>query len=193
MLSTALLANCVPAPPPVAMAPRVDSPMPFAGESGALMKQAMRHLAGGVVVVTAGTGAERVGLTATSATSFSVEPPTMLVCVNRASSTWPVIARQRHFCISILGAAHRPVAERFAGIGQLRGADRYLGAHWTPMASGASGLTDAQALIDCEVEEIIERHSHAILLGAVRSIRINPMETDLLVYGRGAFAEVAMP
>ncbi|MDP4022645.1 flavin reductase family protein [Methylobacterium sp. NEAU 140] len=160
---------------------------------GSLLKQAMRRLVGGVVVVTAGIGEERVGLTATSATALSVEPPTMLVCVNRASGTLPVIVRRQHFCVSVLGAAHRPVAERFAGHGGVRGADRYSGADWTVMRSGASGLSEAQALIDCDLEEVIERHSHAILLGAVREVRLRPGETGALAYGQGAFISLSPP
>lgn len=154
---------------------------------GALLKQAMRRLVGGVVVVTAGIGEDRVGLTATSATSLSVEPPTMLVCVHRASTTLPIIAKRRHFCVSILGADDTAVAERFAGLGQARGAARYHGSDWTVMSSGASGLSGAQALIDCDLEEVIERHSHAILLGAVREVRINGADAGALLYGAGTF------
>ncbi|WHQ69798.1 flavin reductase family protein [Methylorubrum extorquens] len=158
---------------------------------GELLKQAMRRLVGGVVVITAGTGEDRVGLTATSAVSLSVDPPTMLVCVNRASSTWPVIARRRHFCVSILGAGQQATAERFAGIGGLRGAARYRGADWTIMESGASGLTEAQAIVDCALEDVIERHSHAILLGAVRAVRLNRMERPSLAYGGGRFIGIS--
>lgn len=168
-----------------------DIPWPTA--SATLLKMAMRRLTGGVVVVTAGSGDERVGLTATSAVSLSVDPPTMLVCVNRASSTWPVIARRRHFCVNILGAEHQTVAERFAGIGDLRGAERYAGADWMVMKSGASGLVGAQAVVDCEIDEVIERHSHAILLGAVREVRIAHQESDSLVYRHGAFGSVPLP
>ncbi len=160
-------------------------PPPLA--DGGQLKQAMRRLLGGVVVVTAGIGEERVGFTATSAVSLSVDPPSMLVCVNRASSTWPVIARRRHFCVSILGAEHQAIAERFAGIGGERGAARYRGANWTIMESGASGLTEAQAIVDCVLDEVIERHSHAILLGAVREVRLNRVERPGLVYGGGRF------
>jgi 3-hydroxy-9,10-secoandrosta-1,3,5(10)-triene-9,17-dione monooxygenase reductase component len=161
--------------------------LPPLSADGTLLRQAMRRLVGGVVVVTAGIGEDRIGLTATSAASLSIDPPTMLVCVNRSSSTWPVIARRRHFCVSILGEGQRAIAERFAGIGGHRGAARYLGADWTVMASGASGLTEAQAIIDCALEEVIERHSHAILLGAVREVRLNQAEQPALAYGAGRF------
>ncbi|MCJ2028636.1 flavin reductase family protein [Methylobacterium sp. J-043] len=158
---------------------------------GGLLKQAMRRLVGGVVVITAGSGEDRVGLTATSAVSLCVDPPTMLVCVNRSSSSWPVIARRRHFCVSILGAGQQGIAERFAGIGGLRGAARYLGADWTIMESGASGLTEAQAIVDCTLAEVIERHSHAILLGAVREVRLNRAERPALAYGGGRFIGIS--
>ncbi len=156
-------------------------------DNGEQLKQAMQRLAGGVVVVTAGSGAERVGLTATSAVSLSVDPPSMLVCINRTASSWPVIQRRRHFCVSILGSEHQPIAERFAGIGAVRGSARYDGAHWLEMPSGAFGLAEAQAIVDCEVDEILERHSHAILIGAVRGVLVNQRETGSLVYRRGQF------
>lgn len=165
--------------------------LPAPSADGTLLRQAMRRLVGGVVVVTAGIGEDRVGLTATSAVSLSVDPPTMLVCVNRASSTWPVIARRRHFCVSILGAGQQAIAERFAGIGGVRGAARYLGADWTIMESGASGLTEAQAIVDCTLDEVIERHSHAILLGAVREVRLSESERPALTYGGGRFIALA--
>ncbi|BAU93702.1 flavin reductase domain-containing FMN-binding protein [Methylorubrum populi] len=164
-------------------------PPPLA--DGALLKQAMRRLVGGVVVVTAGIGEDRVGFTATSAVSLSVDPPTMLVCVDRRASTWPVIARRRHFCVSILGAGQQAIAERFAGIGGVRGAARYRDADWSIMKSGASGLTEAQAIVDCTLDEVIERHSHAILLGAVREVRLSRVERPGLAYGNGRFIRLS--
>ena len=68
----------------------------------ATFKQAMRHLIGGVSVITAGADEARTGLTVTSAISLSLDPPTMLVCVNRNASAWPVIQRERHYCVNIL-------------------------------------------------------------------------------------------
>ena len=66
------------------------------------LKTAMRHVAGSVSIITAGHGVHRTGATVTSATALSMEPPTMIVNINRSSSTWPVIARFNHFCVNIL-------------------------------------------------------------------------------------------
>jgi 3-hydroxy-9,10-secoandrosta-1,3,5(10)-triene-9,17-dione monooxygenase reductase component len=151
----------------------------------ATFKDAMRHLVGGVSVITAGTGESRTGLTVTSAISLSLDPPTMLVCVNRNASAWPVIQRERHYCVNILDARHQHIADRFAGRGGVKGSSRYEGARWRQFASGAAGLEDALAVIDCAVEEIIERHSHGIVIGSVREVHLGG-RGEALVYGHGS-------
>ncbi|WP_083541536.1 flavin reductase family protein [Sinorhizobium americanum] len=149
------------------------------------LKAALRVLGGGVSIITAGEGEARTGATVTSATALSVEPPRMLVSLNRASSTWPVVERFGHFCVNIVGEQHEFLANQFAGRGGLKGPDRYRGGEWTRLASGAPVLQDAVAAIDCEVEEAIERHSHAIVLGRVVGIRIGGGET--LIYREGRY------
>ncbi len=158
------------------------------------LRQAMRHLAGGVGIITAGIGEDRTGLTATSVTALSMEPPTMLFCLNRTASAWPVIRRHGHFAVNLPSAEQQHVAERFAGRGGVKGAARYEGATWRDLHSGASGLDGALAVIDCTVEEIIERHSHAIIIGGVVSVTLGAgASRDPLVYGHGVFAPVRLP
>jgi flavin reductase (DIM6/NTAB) family NADH-FMN oxidoreductase RutF len=142
-------------------------------------------MAGTVSVITVGEGEHRSGLTATSAVSLSVDPPTMLVCVSRTASAWPLFRRYGHFCVNVLGPQHQAVADRFAGRDGARGAVRYEGARWERLATGASALADAVAAVDCAIEEIFERHSHAILIGAVRAIRVRG--GDPLVYAKGRY------
>lgn len=151
------------------------------------LKEAMRRLVGGVAVITAGIGDERTGLTATSAVSLSMDPPTMMIAVNKSSSSFPVIARRGHFCVNIVHSDQADVARRFAGFGGVKGSARYDGAEWITMGSGGSGLVGALAVIDCEVEEIIERHSHGIILGAVRDVKGELGDGNALVYGHGRF------
>jgi flavin reductase (DIM6/NTAB) family NADH-FMN oxidoreductase RutF len=153
------------------------------------LREAMRQLAGGVCVITAGVGEERTGLTATSAASLSMAPPTMIVCVNRDASALPIIQLRRHFCINVLASGHREIADRFAGRGGVKGAARYADAKWSRLATGALALDDAVASIDCEVEEFIERHSHVIVLGAVRALQVLPGHA--LIYGQGQYGAFA--
>jgi flavin reductase (DIM6/NTAB) family NADH-FMN oxidoreductase RutF len=166
----------------------VRSPLDFTDHAQHL-RDAMRHVAGGVSVITAGIGDDRTGLTVTSAISLSLDPPTMIVCVNRGASSWPVIQKHRHFCVNILGRAHREVAERFAGRGGIKGTERYAGASWTTLVTQASVLDGAVAAIDCAVEEFIERHSHAIVIGEVKAVQVSGGEP--LVYGHGRYGTFA--
>lgn len=152
------------------------------------LKDALRTLGGGVSIVTAGEGDMRSGATVTSATALSVDPPRMLVSLNRPSSTWPVVDRFRHFAVNVVGADHKDIANRFAGVGGLRGAERYHGAEWTRLASGAPVLETAVAALDCEVEEAIERHSHVIVIGRVLAIRLG--RGNSLLYQNGRYHSV---
>ena len=88
----------------------------------------MRHLTGGVSVITAGRGKDITGMTVTSVASLSVDPPTLIVSINREASSWPLLKRYGFFGVNILAADQLDVAERFTGKGGLKGADRFAGA-----------------------------------------------------------------
>lgn len=149
------------------------------------LKVAMRQLAGGVSVVTAGRGENRSGATVTSATALSMEPPTIIVNINRGSSVWPVISRHNHFCVNILASDQQHIADRFAGKDGIKGAARYETADWYELETGALALTGALSSIDCAVEDVIERHTHAIIIG--RALKIVSGVGEPLVYHNGGY------
>lgn len=157
--------------------------------SSADFRGAMRHLTGGVSVITAGRGKDITGMTVTSVTSLSVEPPTLLVSINRDASSFPLIRRHGAFGVNILNADQLDVAERFAGSGGLKGADRFAGARWVTAVSGVPLLAGALSAFDCEVEEILERHSHGIVIGRVRSIS-SSTRNAALAYWHGQYVAV---
>ena len=150
---------------------------------------AMRHLTGGVSVITAGRGGDISGMTVTSVSSLSVDPPALIVSVNRSASSWPLLKRYGFFGVNILASDQIDIAERFAGKGGLKGATRFAGAEWTTRASGVPLLVGALAAIDCEIEEIIERHSHAILIGRVRDLQVSS-RTAALAYWQGQYLAI---
>ena len=127
--------------------------------SSADFRSAMRHLAGGVSVITVGRGRDITGMTVTSVSSLSVEPPSLIVGINRSSSSWPLLKSCGFFGVNILNADQLGIAEQFTGKDGLKGAERFAGAEWTTGASGVPLLVGALAAIDCEVEDIVERHS----------------------------------
>lgn len=149
---------------------------------------AMRQLAGAVSVITIGEGNDRNGLTVTSLSSLSVDPPTILVCVNRTASSWPLFERYGVFGVNVLAESHRAVADRFAGRNGERGPARFEGAEWFTLTTGAPLLVGALTVLDCEVEEMIERHSHSIIIGRVRAVH-NTVHAHPLLYWQGKYVE----
>jgi flavin reductase (DIM6/NTAB) family NADH-FMN oxidoreductase RutF len=150
---------------------------------------AMRHLVGGVSVITAGRGDDITGMTVTSVSSLSVDPPTLIVSINRASSTWPLLKRHGFFGVNILTSDQTDIAERFSGKDGLKGRDRFAGGEWVMRASSAPLLVGALAAVDCEVEEVIERHSHAIVIGRVRDLLLSK-RGSALGYWHGSYVAI---
>ena len=156
----------------------------------AAFRHAMRALSSGVAIIACGEGEARAGCTVTSLASLSLAPPTLFVCLARSSTTLTGLRQERAFAISLLAARHEALAHRFSGHGGAHGARRFDGAEWVMLSTGSPVLADAIAAFDCLVEEVIERHSHAIVLGAVVSLREGAGE-PALTHRRGGYASLA--
>jgi flavin reductase (DIM6/NTAB) family NADH-FMN oxidoreductase RutF len=152
-------------------------------------RSAMRQLTGGVSVITAGIGWDISGMTVTSVSSLSVDPPALIVSINREASSWPLVRRYGSFGVNILTSDQIDIAERFTGKDGLKGAERFAGVHWTTRISGVPLLTDALAVIDCEVEDMVERHSHAIVIGRVLDVVVST-RTAALAYWQGQYVAI---
>ena len=109
---------------------------------------AMRHVVGAVSVISTGRGVDITGMTVTSVSSLSIDPPTLIVSVNRASSTWPILKRHGFFGVNILTSDQLDIAERFSGKDGLKGRERFAGGEWVAGISGAPPLVGALAAID---------------------------------------------
>lgn len=149
-------------------------------------RDAMRGVIGNCSLITTGTGDDANGLIVTSAVSLSIEPPTLLVCVNRNSSSFEVLKATGFFGWSCLGAAHQPVAERFSGVTGVRGAARYDSADWETAVTGARLLVGAPTAFDCTIDEMIDRATHTIVIGRVQAIRTTA-DAGALTYWNGAY------
>jgi hypothetical protein len=114
--------------PPVHRFQPRTSPPRAAEATEKTFREAMRHLAGGVCIVTVGAGGDRAGVTATSVSSLCAEPPTLLVCVNRASPCYAALTRFGAFAVNVLSADQREFAERFASGSSLKQSERFRGA-----------------------------------------------------------------
>jgi flavin reductase (DIM6/NTAB) family NADH-FMN oxidoreductase RutF len=143
------------------------------------MRQAMRRLAASVVIVTANDGNRRYAMAATASTSVSMEPPSMLVCVNRNASIYPILEKQDYFCIIVLGHHHHEIS--MACSGKTKGEERFAVGDWqTDTDSGTPYLADAPASLICAKAELHPYGSHGIFIGRVKSIRLHGSVTPLI-------------
>jgi len=129
-------------------------------------KDAMAGLPAGVVVVSTLDRAGFRGLTASSFTSVSVEPPLVLVCLDRFAQTREAVAASRFFNVSVLERGQEFIAERFAGRAPMvdpawRQVPHVLGANGLPVVRGCV------AWFECELQDMYEAGDHDIAVGEV--------------------------
>jgi flavin reductase (DIM6/NTAB) family NADH-FMN oxidoreductase RutF len=148
----------------------------------------LQRLAGGVGVVTAGREDAIAGATVASLTSLGVDPPRLLISLSRQSSPFPLIARDGRFGVNILGSDQQAIADRFSNP-ELLGRERFEGIPWSPGPSGVPLLRHAQVAVECEVDEIIERYAHGIIVGRPLAIELSPRRSSL-VYWNGQYVEI---
>jgi len=153
--------------------------------SDADFRHAMRAFATGVAIVACGRGEARAGCVATAVASLSLAPPSLIVNLQRDGSTYRRLRDAQWFSVNFLSAAQEPLARRFAG-GALAG-ERFAEGAWIEGATGAPVLADALASLECRLEEIVERHTHGIVIGRVEGSRTGGDEPPLLHF-RGRFA-----
>jgi len=155
---------------------------------GGQFRSVMRRLAGGVSIITAGKDDDITGMTVTSLASLSADPPRLLVNIHRQTSSFPLIQRDRRFAVNILGSDQREIADRFSN-GSLKGKQRFENVAWSAGQSGMPLLGQALATVECEVDEIIERFSHGIVIGRLLSIALSDRLSSL-VYWDGQYVEI---
>ena len=146
-------------------------------------KLASRRLASAVAVVSCRDGRTRHAMTATAVNAMSMQPPSMIVCVNRATSFYKAISSATTFAINIL---HRSQIEISMGCGgQASGEDRFGYGAWEEETC-VPILTDAQAHVVCAKEAKFDYGSHAIFIGRVTAVGIHG-EVDPLIYVDGKY------
>jgi len=139
--------------------------------SSAEFKHAMRHVPTGVTVVTTLKEGEPRGITVNAFASVSLEPPSLLICVNREARSYLFISSSRIFCVNVLAGDQRWLAEHFSGKVRER---QFADVGYAVDATGAPVLDGAIAHFDCELAHEYQLGSHSILVGRVLSCSARP-------------------
>lgn len=148
-------------------------------------RRALGNFATGVTVVTASAAdGGRVGVTANSFNSVSLDPALVLWSIDKRSGSYAVFEQATHFAVNILAADQIAVSNRFARPGE----DKFAGLPLDIGAGGAPLLHDCSARFVCEKHQIVEGGDHWILIGRV--VAFDDLGRAPLVYHQGAYSMV---
>ena len=139
------------------------------------------HFATGVTVITTANAGLPAGTTASAVASLSMDPPMMLVCLNRSSATHDQIAASGVFGVNILAQDQGQTASAFAR----KGTDKFAGISWSAAPNGVPLIDGSLATIACRVVETTAGGTHTVFLGEVIDAAAFPGEP--LTYYRGTF------
>jgi flavin reductase (DIM6/NTAB) family NADH-FMN oxidoreductase RutF len=124
------------------------------------------------------------GLTVSSFTSVSLDPPLILICLGHAVTVIDAFRQASHFGINVLAAEQRPISDRFAR----KGLDRFNGLSWERGSTGVPLLPGVLAAIECAVHERFTSGDHDIFVG--RMVHAKVAEGAPLLYFGSAYREI---
>jgi flavin reductase len=155
-------------------------------------KLGMRSFAGAVTILTSSHGGHPYGMTATAVCSAAADPPTVLVCVNRSTTTHEAMAKAGVFCVNVLRAEDRELSGVFSGAhgSGVRGEERFRDGHWTRLATGSPVLINALVSFDCKIVNRLLHGTHTVFLGEVEELLVGKKGKPLL-YADGQYAKLA--
>ncbi len=140
------------------------------------------RFASGVTIVTArGTDGVHHGMTVSAFCSLSLEPPLVLMCIDKTATMFDLLTTGDSFTVNILASHQEEIARRFA----TAESDKFDGIGYAPVDAGAA-LEDVLANAQCVRISSIEAGDHTIVVGEVRSATV--FEGEPLLYFRGGYS-----
>jgi flavin reductase (DIM6/NTAB) family NADH-FMN oxidoreductase RutF len=150
------------------------------------LRRVMGHFATGVTVITTRDADGRpYGFTANALCSVSLDPPMLLVCVDKGAESHPALARSGVFAVNILRHGHEDLSRRFA----VSGGDKFGEVSHRDGRTGVPVLDDALGFIECRVVDAHDAGDHTIYLGQIE--HLEAFEGDPLLFFRGKYRRLS--
>jgi flavin reductase (DIM6/NTAB) family NADH-FMN oxidoreductase RutF len=153
--------------------------MPLDAET---FKRVLGNWVSGVTIVTSRHGELQHGMTASAFSSVSADPPQILICAHRDSSTHAVIERSQRFSVSILAEGQEELSDLFAD--KRREAVRFDGLACASGATGCPRIPGALAYLDCRVVQSVSAGTHQIYVGLVEAAEVRDVAPLAFLRGR---------
>jgi flavin reductase (DIM6/NTAB) family NADH-FMN oxidoreductase RutF len=146
-----------------------------------VMKQVNRRFVTGVTVVTTMVDDVPKGLAVNAFANISLDPPIVIVAIQRTSSTHDPLFRASHLAINILSTEQLDVVNRFA----TKSADKFAGLGWRPGPNGSPLLDGSSAQMEVEIRERLQASTHTVFVCRVLGASVG--DVDPMVYTSGKF------
>lgn len=144
------------------------------------LRRVLGAFATGVTVITGDAAGRPVGFACQSFSSLSLDPPLVLFCPARTSTTWPLIQASGSFTVNVLADDQETLCRLFAGPG-----DRFEGLAWQGSSTGPV-LPGVLATVHCDVEAVHDGGDHELVVGRVRDLLLH-RDAGPLLFFRGGF------
>ena len=156
-------------------------------DTGAISDQfraTMRRYPATVTVVTANDGIRDHGMTVTSVSSVSMDPPSLMVCLNNRTLLHAMLLNQPRFAVNVLSDAHPEISDAFSG--KVEPAKRFATGDWRSDEAGMLILPSAHATVVCRRTAAVPYGTHTIFVGQVERARVDDA-TQPLLYANAAY------
>lgn len=148
---------------------------------GVRFREVLGHHPTGVTVITAHTPDGPTGMAVNSFTSVSLDPPLVLFCPGKTSSTWPTIRESGSLCINVMAGHHEALIRQFSR----KGEERFAGVAYEDEPLGPA-LSEAVAWLGCRIEDEHDAGDHTIVVARVLRMDAAPA-VEPLVFLRGRY------
>lgn len=153
-------------------------------------RQVMGHFATGVTVVTTLEGERPHGITVNALSSVSLDPPLVLVALDRRRRITPVVRERGGFAVNILGEGQQPLSDCFAGAPVTPDREAFCGAAWHPGASGMPLLAGAIATLECTTVDVVPAGDHDLFIARVDELASEDSHPLPLLYYRRRYLRI---
>jgi 3-hydroxy-9,10-secoandrosta-1,3,5(10)-triene-9,17-dione monooxygenase reductase component len=155
-----------------------------------VFRRVMGHFVTGVTVISALDGERPLGITVNALSSVSLDPPLVMVALDRRRFLTPVVRAAGRYAVNVLSEDQQALSDCFAGAAVVPGREAFCGAAWHPGPTGLPLLDGAIATLECTVVETFSAGDHDLFIGRVDGLGSEEQHPMPLLYYRRRYLRI---
>ncbi len=155
-----------------------------------VFRKVMGHFVTGVTVVTALDGERPFGITVNALSSVSLDPPLVMVALDRRRFLTPIVRAAGRYAVNVLSEEQQALSDCFAGAPVEPGRDEFCGAPWHRGPTGLPQIDGAIATLECTVVQTFSAGDHDLFIGRVDTLANDPHHPMPLLYYRRRYLRI---